>query len=64
MAVAVSHGSSCESWHVATCMSHGRIKCMEWKTVPAHEVAMRALADITENDGQKMSCFSHTETLI
>jgi len=37
--------------------------CMEWKAVPDHDVAMTALADITENDGQTMSRFSHTETL-
>ena len=37
---------------------------MERKTVPDHEVAMGALADITENDGQRMSCSSHMEALI
>ena len=28
--------------------------CMERKTVPDHEVAMRAVANIAENDDQKM----------
>jgi len=41
----------------------GVMLCMEWKAVPDHDVAIRALVDITENDGQTMSRFSHTETL-
>ena len=36
---------------------------MERKTVPDHEVAMGALADITENDGQKnVLFFTHGDT--